>query len=172
MGEKRTPTSVRHVYDDSGEPSGLLLLCPCRHCFHPRWALAVAFRRPLACCPNCAIGGLRPLAPTGPPPTPCPRNAPALPPLTPTDAPPQESVWSFSAHRFALPRIPRTGCPHPPAAPTHDTQATLVLVKRVQCPWIHRHRVFRITSGEPKNPWKGSAEPSPHFVLVKRGCAP
>lgn len=63
MGEKRTPTSVRHVYDDSGEPSGLLLLCHCRHCFHPRWALAVAFRRPLARCPRCAIGGLRPLAP-------------------------------------------------------------------------------------------------------------
>lgn len=60
FGRKTHSHSVRHVYDDSGEPSGLLLLCHCRHCFHPRWALAVAFRRPLACCPSCAIGGLRP----------------------------------------------------------------------------------------------------------------
>ena len=73
---------------------------------------------------------------------------------------------------FPIASNPRTGCPRTPAAPRRDTQATLVLVKRVQCPWIHRHRVFRIASGQPKNPWKESAEPSPHFVLVKQGCAP
>jgi len=133
--------------------------------------LQLLFGGPLRVAPGALLVVYAP-RPTGPPPTPCPRNAPALPPLTPTDAPPRESVRSFSAHCFALPRISRTGCPRPPAAPPHDTQATLVLVKRVLCPWIHRHRVFRIASGQPKNPWKESAEPSPHFVLVKQGCAP
>lgn len=133
--------------------------------------LQLLFGGPLRVAPGALLVVYAP-RPTGPPPTPCPRSAPALPPLTPTDAPPRESVRSVSAHRFALPRILRTGCPRPPAAPPQETKITLVLVNRVPCPWIHRHRVFRIIRGQPKNHWKEAENPSHQFVLVKRGCAP
>lgn len=59
LGAKRTPTSVRHVYDESREPSELLLLYLGRHCFNRREAVAVAFA-PLAV-PQCrGIGSASP----------------------------------------------------------------------------------------------------------------
>ncbi len=47
LGAKRTPTSVRHVYDESRTPFRLLLWCLGRHCFNRRGAVAVAFRHTL-----------------------------------------------------------------------------------------------------------------------------
>lgn len=47
LGAKRTPTSVRHVYDESRTPSRLLLRCLGRHCFNRREAVAVALRHHL-----------------------------------------------------------------------------------------------------------------------------
>lgn len=171
MGENRTPTSVRHVYDDSGEPSGLLLLCHCRHCFHPRWALAVAFRRPLACCPRCAIGGLRP--------SPHRTTAHAMPTQRSRSSTPHAHRCptpgiraEFSSPPFRIAPNPQDRLPSPTRSTAARNPNHIVLVKRVQCHWIRRHRVFRTTSGEPKNRWKETAKPSPHFVLVKRGCAP
>lgn len=78
----------------------------------------------------------------------------------------------FSSPPFRIAPNPQDRLPSPTRSTPQEIQITLVLVKRVQCPWIHPQRVSRITSGEPKNPWKEIADPSPHFVLVKRGCAP
>lgn len=78
----------------------------------------------------------------------------------------------FFSPPFRVASNPQKGCPRPSAAPPQETQITLVLVNRVRCPWIHRHPASRIIRGQPKNHWKEAANPSPHFVLVKQGCAP
>ena len=111
LGAKRTPTSVRHVYDESRTPSRLLLRCLGRHCFNRRGAVAVAFRHPL----RIAIAEVLVVHPPNgsslPTFTPCLPSPHTPQPLSPSVVPRTESQLRSFGHPLLLAGQPSSVTP-------------------------------------------------------------
>jgi hypothetical protein len=160
---------VRHVYDDSGEPSGLLLLCPADTASTTLGSCSCFSAAP--CVPQVRYWWSTPPRPTGPPPTPCPRNAPALPPSRPPMPHPGIRAEFFSPP-FRIASDPQDRLPSPTrsTAPRHPSHIgfsqTCAVPLDTPTPCFPNHKWG---AKEPLEGKRGALAP---FRLVKRGCAP
>ena len=141
LGAKRTPTSVRHVYDESRAPSRLLLWCLGRHCFNRRGAVAVAFRHPLRF-PSAEVLVVHLPWFISP-------HVHAMPSLTPRSPAPLALRRPSHGQTAAFVRPPASSRwptlisdPRNPSALHSKTVEAFVLVKPVGGRWMHRTGCF------------------------------
>lgn len=166
LGAKRTPTSVRHVYDESRAPSRLLLWCLGRHCFNRRGAVAVAFRHPLRLA-NSAVLVVHPNQFFSP-------HVHAMPFLTPRTPTPLALRRSSHGKPVAFVRPP-VSLRRPtlirdhrnPSALPPKTREAFVLVKRVGSGCMHRKGCFRRYGSVALTHRSAVRTSTRHNVLVK-----